>query len=139
MFTDDDRELLDSPAFAKLATLMPDGSPQNTVMWFRRDGNTLRMIAPAASQKAQNLVRDPRVAVVIDALHNGYRYIDIRGSAEVRHDDTAARNELRQIVARYIDERADKYVESLSADPRVLIVIHPGRLRSHHGAPPGTS
>lgn len=136
MFDKQDDELLESPAFAKLATLMPDGSPQNTVMWFRRDGDTLCMIAPASSRKVRNLDRDSRVAVVIDDPGNGYRYIDIRGHAEVRHDDAAARDELRRIAARYIDDRAGAYVASLSADPRVLIVIRADAVRSHQGKRP---
>jgi PPOX class probable F420-dependent enzyme len=138
MFAREDDDLLEAPAFAKLATLMPDGAPQNTVMWFRREGGTLRMIAPAAARKARNLARDPRVSIVIDDPRNGYRYLDIRGRATVVLDDGQAREELRRIAARYIGASADAYVDSLSADARVLIVIHPESVRRHHGNPPGS-
>jgi PPOX class probable F420-dependent enzyme len=136
MFSPEDLQLLDKPAFAKLATHMRDGSLQNTVMWFRCEGDTLRMIAPGSSVKARNLLRDPRCAVVVDDPDNGYRYIEIRGRAEVREDDAAARAELRLIAARYIGDSANAYVESLSAAPRVLIVIHVERMRSHSGQSP---
>jgi PPOX class probable F420-dependent enzyme len=136
MFAAEDFQLLDSPSFAKLATQMRDGSLQNTVMWFRRDGETLRMVAPASSVKARNLSNNPRCAVLIDDPHNAYRYIEIRGRADVRQDDGAARAELRLIAERYIGDKADAYVASLSSAPRVLIVIHTERMRSHSGRRP---
>lgn len=139
MFMTSDATLLDGVTFAKLVTLMPDGAPQNTVMWFRSTGDTLRMIAPASSRKARNLQCDSRVAIVIDDPGNGYRYLEIRGRAELVADDDAAREELRHIATRYIGDSADDYVDSLSADPRVLIVIHPESVRRHHGNPPGAS
>lgn len=139
MFTEIDGPLLDSGSFAKLATLMPDGAPQNTVMWFRRAGNTLRMVAPAASRKALNLRRDPRVAVVIDDVENGYSYLELRGTAEVVNDDEAARRELRIIARKYIGDRADDYVASLSSDARVLIEISPSSVRRHLGQRPSAA
>jgi PPOX class probable F420-dependent enzyme len=136
MFSDAARELLDLPAFAKLALRLPGGGLQNTVMWYRHDGGTLRMIAPAASKKARSLLRDPAVAVAVDHPDNGYYYLEVRGHAEVVQDDAAARQELRQIARRYIGDQAEAYVTSLSADPRVLIVIHPERARLNAGRRP---
>lgn len=136
MFSDNDLVLMERPVFAKLAMHMADGSLQNTVMWFRADAGILRMIAPEASMKARNLSRDPQCAVVIDDPANGYRYLEIRGRAEVVRDDTAARRELRRIAARYIAADADAYVDALSSEPRVMIVIHPERVRSHSGTTP---
>jgi PPOX class probable F420-dependent enzyme len=135
-FTDAARELLDLPAFARLALRLPGGSLQNTVMWFRHDDGRLRMIAPAASLKARSLLRDPDVAVVVDHPDNGYQYLEVRGRAEIVQDDAAARQELRRIARRYIGDQADAYVASLSADPRVLIVIHPERVRFNAGRRP---
>lgn len=136
MFSDTDQALLETPAFAKLATLMADGTPQITVMWYRAEGDTIRMIAPASARKARNLERDPRATVAIDHPENGYRYLELRCRAEVVHDDAVARAELGQIAARYIGDRASAYVASLSADPRILIILHPEQVRSHLGQPP---
>jgi PPOX class probable F420-dependent enzyme len=136
-FQDAERSLLDEPAFAKLTTLMEDGAPQTTVMWYRRVDDTLTMIAPAHVLKVRNIARDSRVAVVIDDPSNGYHYLQIRGKADVVRDDAAARAELRQVATRYVGDRADAYVDGLSDDPRVLIVIHPERVRLHAGTPPG--
>ncbi|HYI13917.1 MAG TPA: TIGR03618 family F420-dependent PPOX class oxidoreductase [Thermomicrobiales bacterium] len=130
-----DLELLQRPAFAALAVRLPGGALQNTIMWYRVDQDTLRMIAPAASAKARALQRSPQVAVAIHDPDNSYDYLEIRGHAEVVADDAAARAELREIAGRYIGERAGAYVAALSDAPRVLIVVRPDRVRRHRGAP----
>lgn len=133
MFSQQEQELLDSPAFARLATLMPDGSPQLTVMWFRRDGERLHMMTPGATRKTHNLERDGRVAVVVEEPGNPYHFVEIRGMVEVVHDDAAARADLRLIARRYIGDRTDSFAAGLSADPRVLLVIHPEKVVYHPG------
>jgi PPOX class probable F420-dependent enzyme len=135
----DARRLLDRPAFAKLALRLPDGALQNTVMWYRVEENTVRMIAPAASAKARALQRSPRVALVVDDPDNPYAYVEIRGRAHVIHDDAAARSELRRIAERYIGDGAGAYVDGLSGAPRVLVVVQPERVRHHVGSRPAVS
>jgi PPOX class probable F420-dependent enzyme len=129
MFDDKQRQLLDKPAFAKLVTLMADGHPQGTVMWYRRDGDTIRMIAPESVVKTKNLDRDPRSTVVIDDPDSGYSYVELRCSCEVIHDDAAARDELHRIASRYIGDRSSDFVAGLDAAPRVLFVFHPFRVQ----------
>lgn len=126
--TSDDRQFLDQPGFARLATLMPDGSPQATVMWYRRDGDTITMVCPAAAQKPRNLERDPRVSLVVEDPESAFKYLEIRGNAEVVRDDSGARDELRRIARRYVGDRADGFVDDLSTDPRVLLVVHPRKI-----------
>ena len=135
-FDDRARQALEQPAFAKLALRMPDDTLQNTVMWYRLEQDTLRMIAPAASAKARALQRSPSVAIVVDDPENPYAYVEVRGRAEVVSDDRAARAELRRIAGRYIGADADAYVAALSDAPRVLIVIHPERVRQHQAERP---
>jgi PPOX class probable F420-dependent enzyme len=134
MLSDRTRALLEQPAFAKLTTLDANGAPQMTVMWYRLTGDELRMIAPASAVKARHLARDPRAAIIVDAPDDGYTYVELRCRAEVVHDDAAARRELREIAARYVGERADAFVAGLSADPRVLLVLRPERVREHFSA-----
>lgn len=128
MFTTEDQQFLDQSVFARLATLMPDGGPQSTVMWYRRDGDTITMVCPADAQKPRNLDRDPRVSLVVEDPESSFKYIEIRGNAEVVRDDPGARRELRRIARRYVGDRADGFVDGLSSDPRVLLVVHPEKI-----------
>lgn len=136
-YTIEDRELMERPAFAVLTTLAADGSPQSSVMWYRLEGDELRMIAPAASVKARHIAGDGRVTVVVTDPANPYAYVEVRGQARLVRDDGAARAELREIAARYIGERAERYAGALSSDPRVLIVVRADRVRGRHNQPPG--
>jgi PPOX class probable F420-dependent enzyme len=129
MFDERQRALLDKPAFAKLVTLMPDGQPQATVMWYRRDGDAIKMIAPASALKTRNLDRDPRSTVLIDDPDSGYSYLELRCRCEVAHDDAAARDELHRVASRYIGDKATGFVAALSEAPRVMLVFRPDRVR----------
>lgn len=128
MFDDTVLEFLDQPAFMRLATLMPDGSPQITVLWYRREGEVLRIVCPESAQKVRNLDRDGRVSAVMEDPESAHHFIEIRGTAEVIRDDAAARDELRRIAARYIGDRASGFVEQLSSDPRVILEVHAERM-----------
>jgi PPOX class probable F420-dependent enzyme len=129
MLDDKQRQLLDKAAFAKLVTLMKDGHPQGTVMWYRRVGDTIRMISPESAVKAENLDRDPRSTVVVDDPDSGYNYVELRCRCEVVHDDTAAREELHHVARRYIGDEAEAFVASRDAAPRVMLVFHPFRVQ----------
>ncbi len=128
MLSDEQRNLLDKSGFAKLVTLMPDGHPQGTVMWYRREGDTLRMIAPESAVKVKNLDRDSRSTVIVDDPDSGYSYLELRCRCEVVHDDASAREELHRVASRYIGDRAADFVAGLSAEPRVILVFEPFRV-----------
>lgn len=129
MLDDRQRALLDKPAFATLATLMPDGHPHGTVMWYRREGETLHMVAPGRAVKVRNLDRDPRATAVVIDPEAGQNYVELRGRVEVLPDDRRAREELVRIAARYIGEQAETYVAGMDASPRVLLIVHPEHIQ----------
>ena len=66
-------------AFAFLATLMPDGSPQVTPVWFGTDGEHLLINTAKGRIKDKNMRARPEVAVALMKLSEPYRYVQIRG------------------------------------------------------------
>jgi PPOX class probable F420-dependent enzyme len=66
-------------AFVYLATLMSDGSPQVTPVWFNTDGTYILINSAAGRAKDRNMRARPQVALVIADPKNSYRYIQIRG------------------------------------------------------------
>lgn len=67
MLSDDLKHYLDdNPVFATLATIQPDGSPQLSVVWIKRDGDDLLFSTVVGRRKERNLSRDPRVTVMIN-------------------------------------------------------------------------
>src|SRR5256885_12582892 len=67
------------PAFAHVATLNADGSPQVTPVWVDFDGTHVIVNTARGRVKAKNLARESRVALSIADPENPYRYLGIQG------------------------------------------------------------
>jgi PPOX class probable F420-dependent enzyme len=91
--------LLDGPTFAVLCTINPDGSPQSSVIWVKRDDDTVVFSTIRGRRKALNMQRDPRVSICLYNPDNPLLYAEIRGSAAM--DETGG--------AGLIDELSRKY------------------------------
>ncbi len=80
-FPETHQDLLDDKtrAFAFLATLMPDGSPQLTPLWFNTDGEHILVNSAKGRVKDRNMRADARVAVVISDPKDPYRFVQVRG------------------------------------------------------------
>ena len=72
-------DLFRKRAFADLATLMPDGSPQVTPVWCDYDGTHVLLNTAKGRQKDENIRRDPRITLCIPDPDNPYRYLEVRG------------------------------------------------------------
>jgi len=66
-------------ALAFLATLMPDGSPQVTPVWFSVESGALWINSAQGRVKDRNMRARPQVALCISDPHDPYRYLQIRG------------------------------------------------------------
>ena len=66
-------------AFASLATIMPDGTPQVTPVWFDYTGGKIRINSAKGRVKTRNMQEGAPVALSILDPDNPYRYIQIRG------------------------------------------------------------
>ncbi|MFD3910984.1 PPOX class F420-dependent oxidoreductase [Streptomyces sp. NPDC058603] len=77
------KHLLDEPIFVNIATIQPDGSPQVSPVWVKRDGNDVLISTTVGRRKEKNLRRDPRVTVVAQPTAAPYTYAEIRGTAEL--------------------------------------------------------
>ncbi|MEW9521277.1 PPOX class F420-dependent oxidoreductase [Streptomyces tubercidicus] len=97
--SDDLKQLLDSPVFVTVATVQPDGSPQVSPVWVKRDGDDLLFSTTIGRRKERNIRRDARVSVVIQPFDAPYTYAEVRGSASL---STEGGQEL-------IDELSQKY------------------------------
>jgi PPOX class probable F420-dependent enzyme len=86
-FDDSVRTLLDGKNFAGVATLGPGGAPQNSVVWFKREGDTVLFSSTDGRQKIRNLRRDPRISISVYDLANPYTSVEIRGTAEILPDE----------------------------------------------------
>jgi len=83
---DSHRDLLEAEV-ATLATVGEDGYPQISEVWFLAEGDQIAISLNTARQKTKNLQSNPACALLILDLANPYRYLEIRGTADVVADD----------------------------------------------------
>ncbi|GAA2293213.1 PPOX class F420-dependent oxidoreductase [Streptomyces kunmingensis] len=81
--SDELKALLDSKVFINVATIQPDGSPQVSPVWVKRDGDDVLFSTTMGRRKEKNLRRDPRVTVLVQPADNPYAYAEIRGTADL--------------------------------------------------------
>jgi PPOX class probable F420-dependent enzyme len=93
-------DLMQQPAFAQLATMRPDGTPQVNPMFFDWDGSRLRFSHKSNRQKFRNIAQNPHIAASIPDLDNPYRYIEVRGTVEDVSPDTDGAF-LRRLTSHY--------------------------------------
>jgi len=109
-------------AFAHLATLMPDGSPQVTPVWFDYTGGKIRVNTAKGRVKARNMREGTRVALSIPDPDNAYRYLQVRG--EVSHvTEQGAAAHIDSLAKKYLGK--DRYPWSQPNDIRVIYEITP--------------
>jgi PPOX class probable F420-dependent enzyme len=80
-FSDKLKDILDTPVFVTLATIQPDGSPQLSPVWAKRDGDDILISTTVGRRKEGNIRRDPRVTVLVQPFDAPYTYAEVRGSA----------------------------------------------------------
>jgi PPOX class probable F420-dependent enzyme len=94
------RDLADCPRVAALTTLMPDGSPQTSVVWCDFDGTYLRVNCMRGFQKERNMRRDPRVTLLCYDPRQPLRFLEVRGMVVEMTEDGAIEH-LDALCSRY--------------------------------------
>src|ERR1700720_4471213 len=76
-------------AFASVASVLKDGSPQVTPVWFDMAGSKLRINTATGRVKSRTLTEGKKVALAIMDPANPYRYMQIRGKVTKATKDGA--------------------------------------------------
>jgi PPOX class probable F420-dependent enzyme len=121
------RDLFDKKAFANLATMMPDGTPQVTPVWVDYDGTHVLVNSARGRQKDKNLRRNPTVALSIQDPDNPYRYLEIRGRVTEITEDGADEH-IDKMAKKYMG--VDRYPGRQPGEVRVIYKIEPQRASS---------
>lgn len=109
-------------AFAHLATLMPDGSPQVTPVWFDYTGGVIRVNSAKGRTKTRNMTEGAAVALSIMDPDNAYRYVQLRGKV-TRVTEQGAAAHIDSLAKKYLGQ--DKYPWSRPGEVRVTFEITP--------------
>jgi PPOX class probable F420-dependent enzyme len=120
-------DLLQKKTFANLGTLMPDGSPQVTPVWFDYDGNHILVNSARGRVKDKNMRRDPRVSIAITDPENPYRYLQIRGRV-VDITEKGAADHIDKLAQKYLGQA--KYPYAQPGEVRVKYTVEPEQVNT---------
>ena len=115
-------DLLESSALAHIATIGPDGEPQNNPVWFDWDGEQVKFSQTKTRQKYKNVGREPRLALSIVDPENPYRYLEIRGEV-VRVEEDPNNDFINAMAKKYLG--VDEYPYHQPGDERIVLYIEP--------------
>jgi PPOX class probable F420-dependent enzyme len=121
-------DLLTKPAFANLATLNPDGSPQVTPVWVDFDGSHVIVNTARGRVKAKNLAREPRVALSIADPENPYRYLGLQGRV-VEMTEKGGDAHIDKMAKKYLGK--DSYPFRKAGEVRIVVKIEPDKVHTN--------
>lgn len=119
------QDLFQKKAFAHLATIMPDGSPQVTPVWFDFDGSHFRVNSAKGRVKDKNMRSRRQVALAIQDPENPYRYLAVRGRVE-GVSEAGADAHIDSLAKKYLGQ--DRYPHRQPGEVRVIYKIRPDRI-----------
>jgi PPOX class probable F420-dependent enzyme len=115
-------DLFQKKAFASLATVMPDGTPQVTPVWVDYDGGRVIVNSARGRRKDKNMKVGASVALVIMDPDNPYRHLQVRGRvSEVTEQGADAH--IDRMAKKYLGQ--DKYPFRQPGEVRVIYRITP--------------
>ncbi len=120
------RDLLDDPVVVGLVTVMPNGQPQATPVWWTYDGTYIIVNTACGRQKDRNLRANPQVTVLAIDPQNPYRFLEVRGEV-AECTEQGALDVINQLSEKYTGN-ADYYwrnPQMRGAEQRVTYKIRP--------------
>jgi PPOX class probable F420-dependent enzyme len=113
-------DLFEKKAFAHFGTIMSDGTPQISPVWFDRDGDVIRVNSAKGRLKDRNVERDPRVTLSIQDPEDPYRYLMVKGKVE-EITETGADDHIDSLAKKYLG--LDQYPYRSDTEVRVIYKI----------------
>lgn len=118
------QQILKARSYGHLATLMPDGSPQVTLVWVDTDGRHVLVNTVDGNQKVKNLRRDERVAMTVSSPAHPASHVQVRGRV-VEITSEGARDHVEELSQMYYGGPYPLH----HLGPRVILKIEPMRVR----------
>jgi PPOX class probable F420-dependent enzyme len=116
------KAFLEEKRFAVLATINPDGTPQQTVMWYALEDGRIMMNTKRRRRKDRNLLRDQRISLCVE---EGQRFVTVAGTAVIDEDLARGQETIKALAVRYDGEaEAEEQVRNdYSKQERITIYL----------------
>jgi len=123
--------------YGTIATINPDGSPHQIVIWFllRSDeplGEHLVVNSRRGRRWPSNLEHDGRANLTVFEAEDA---VTVECHVEQTYDDECAQADIAEMARRYdADEMAEREIARFRTEPRVTFILRPDRVLVH-GSP----
>lgn len=125
-------DLFQTPVHGVLATMMPDGTPQSSMIWVDYDGEYVLVNTTLERQKGKNMRANPKVTILVIDPKNSGRWIEVRGQVKEMTQE-AAEEHADKLTQRYCRNKQHFYgdiypVEQRNKETRVMVKIEPCKI-----------
>ena len=122
--------LMEKPRFPVLATLNPNGTIQQSVMWFDLEGEQILMNTLRGRFKERNLRTNDAVSLCFEEEGT---YVTISGRVTAIDDSARGRADIHRLAVRYDGQaEADKMMESVfGGQDRVTLLVSVDKIFTH--------
>jgi PPOX class probable F420-dependent enzyme len=125
-------DLFQSPVHGVLTTLMPDGTPQASIIWVDYDGECVLINTTLERQKGRNMRENPKVTILVIDPNDSGRWVEVRGQVrEITAEGAEAHAD--KLTQRYCQNKQHFYgdiypVEQKEKETRVIVKILPVKI-----------
>lgn len=122
-------DLLQTPVHGVLTTIMPDGTPQSSLVWVDYDGECVLLNTTLERQKGRNMQSNPKVTILVMDPKDSTRWVEVRGHvSEIAQD--GAEDHADTLTQRYCTNKLHFYgdvypIEQKQKETRVIVKIRP--------------
>jgi PPOX class probable F420-dependent enzyme len=122
------RRFLSEPRFGVLATIDPDGAPQQTVVWFEPRAGVIMLNTRAGTRKHRNLQRDQRASLCVE---DAYRSVTLSGTVTFVDDHETTQRDIHALARRYDPNAPPERWSYFPSQHRVTLIFTPDKIVTH--------
>ena len=124
------RKMLTRPdALCSLATLSPDGSPLQALLWFLVRDDAIVVNSRVGRHWPANLQRDPRCSLIVEDESG---WVSVRALAQVLGDREQGQADIAEMARRYsTPEQARIAIASFRPQERISFLLRPTAVTIH--------
>ncbi len=121
------KDLTQRPIVCTFITVMPDGQPQATPVWFDFDGTHFRINTAEGRQKARNIARNSKVTLTVIDPQNPFHWIEVRGQVnDIKTEEEGGRDHINSLSMKYRGNPV--YQGQVPNERRLMIFIEPTKI-----------
>lgn len=118
---------VEKPRIGRLGTVMRDGSPHVSPVWYRYESGAFLVLVDRGSMKHRNVGRDARVVFCVDDARPPYHTVLVRGRATIEPAPGAAWREA--LAIHYLgEEDGRRYIAENMQSNNIMLRITPHRV-----------